>query len=111
MLTTVHTPYLIHRSVWSSLAFLLQDYIRVSPPKGDLTWTKQHLVYAVKFLYVYTTSLDQLLERDVPQALQAVEDCCRFIQAHSTNPKDAQTAEKLLYHVLTKALKRVIFTK
>ena len=69
--------------------------------------------HSVKFLHAFTTHFDRVPDAEVNDVWSVLHGCYRCSKLHQVALKEPLTVEKLLYHMMSKLLKRVSkhFTK
>lgn len=87
--------------------FPLQAYLASLHSDPSPIAVKQSCSLAHIFLYTYTMDFEKLPHSEVSPAIKAAQECATVIKTRSTNPKVIESAEKLLYHILNKAIKKV----
>ena len=63
--------------------------------------------HSVKFLHAYTTHFDRVPDAEVNDVWSVLHACYRCSKLHQVALKEPLTVEKLLYHMMSKLLKRV----
>ena len=88
-----------------------QDYLTIPlSPEHELSDAdiQQYSDYSAKFLHVFVCKLDDI--EDLPSALDVMRECYKVskLGKEIKSAKDAVFAENLLYHLITKLIKKVM---
>ena len=61
----------------------------------------------MKYLYIYTTEFDNIPQAEIQGVFSVIGDCVTAVHNYEIRLKTDLTVEKLLYHILLKAINQV----